>query len=351
MKKKILFDCEKMRYPNTGIYHFCNSLSRAIEKKIDHTQEELILYTPKKEQKNFKDYKLVDYNSLHKFYHFGTRKFDLWHTTFQLSRYLPFNNKTRLIITIHDLNFLYEHTNRRDIISKAKKRMQKNIDRAQTIVTISNYVAEDLKNHLTIKDQSLQTIYNGWNVSEFPGYDSPLYRPAKSFLFSIGTVMPKKNFHTLPCLLTNNNHELIIAGEIDETYKEKILQQAALYKVTDRVKIIGPVSEQDKYWYYINCFAFLFPSIAEGFGAPAVEAMYYGKPTFLSNLTSLPEIGGDVAYYFNDFDPENMRKQFEKGMHHYISTNPKNAIIARTKLLFSWENSALKYIEAYRKLY
>ena len=133
--------------------------------------------------------------------------------------------------------------------------------------------------------------------------------------------------------------------------KKKIIQQAALHGVANRVKIIGPVSEQDKYWYYINCLAFLFPSLAEGFGAPAVEAMYYGKPTFLSTLTCLPEIGGNVAYYFHNFDPSSMQNEFEKGMHHYSSTNPKEAIINRTIYLFKWENAAAKYLKAYREMY
>ena len=45
----------------------------------------------------------------------------------------------------------------------------------------------------------------------------------------------------------------------------------------------------------------IYPSAAEGFGIPAIEAMLFGKPVFLSSLTSLPEIGGKVAYYFNNF--------------------------------------------------
>lgn len=350
--KKILFDCERMRYPNTGIFHFCNSLGHALLKQANPIEEQLTLYLPVEQKKQFESYKnIINYNSLHKFHHFGTAKYNVWHCTFQASHYLPNSRKPNVLITIHDLNFLYEHSNKPDFVNQLIKRMQKNVDRAQTIVAISDYVAKDIKTHFHIKDQTIQTIYNGWNVSEFPGYDNPIYRPVKPFLFAIGTVIPKKNFHTLPCLLKKNDYELIIAGEIDIAYKEKILDQAVLHGVTDKVKIIGPVSEQDKYWYYVNCLAFMFPSLAEGFGAPAVEAMYYGKPVFLSNLTSLPEIGGDVAYYFCNFEAESMQEKFEKGMQHYSSTNAKEAIIARTMLLFKWENAASKYLEAYRKLY
>ena len=52
-------------------------------------------------------------------------------------------------------------------------------------------------------------------------------------------------------------------------------------------------------------------SLAEGFGLPVIEAMTYGKPVFLSRRTSLPEIGGDKAFYFNDeFDPDGMKEKF-----------------------------------------
>ena len=59
--------------------------------------------------------------------------------------------------------------------------------------------------------------------------------------------------------------------------------------MADRVIIAGPVSADDKNWYYANCEAFAFPSLAEGFGLPVIEAMNHGKPVFLSRLTALPE--------------------------------------------------------------
>jgi glycosyltransferase involved in cell wall biosynthesis len=112
------------------------------------------------------------------------------------------------------------------------------------------------------------------------------------------------------------------------------------------VKLLGPVSAENKYWYLKNCSAFLFPSLAEGFGIPPIEAMHFGKPVFLSTKTSLPEIGGQYAYYFDDFNPENMCKVFDAGMKHYSQTNPKSLIIRHADQ-FNWEKSA----KAYRKVY
>jgi glycosyltransferase involved in cell wall biosynthesis len=114
----------------------------------------------------------------------------------------------------------------------------------------------------------------------------------------------------------------------------------------------GPVmlySEADKAWYLHHCLAFMLPSLAEGFGAPVVEAMKFGKPLFLSNRTSLPEIGSDVAFYFNNFDPEHMHQVFYDGMFAYQQNGLEKKIIARGND-FNWEEKAKEYINIYRSL-
>jgi glycosyltransferase involved in cell wall biosynthesis len=94
----------------------------------------------------------------------------------------------------------------------------------------------------------------------------------------------------------------------------------------------------------------MFPSVAEGFGAPVVEAMHFGKPVFLSDKTSLPEIGGDAAYYFKQFDKEYMQKVFEEGMTHYAQHNPVTTIQQRARK-FSWDTNAQEYMKLYRSMY
>ena len=73
----------------------------------------------------------------------------------------------------------------------------------------------------------------------------------------------------------------MIAGVTHQPwYQRKIEEEAKRLGVTERVIFTGAISENDKYWYYQNCTAFVFPSIAEGFGLPVIEAMYFGKPVF-----------------------------------------------------------------------
>jgi glycosyltransferase involved in cell wall biosynthesis len=192
-------------------------------------------------------------------------------------------------------------------------------------------------------------VYNGCEVAEFPDYNNPGYNPVRPFLFSIGTILPKKNFHVLACLLKDKNYELIIAGKGRGDYARKIIEAGKKFDAESRIKLIGPVSIEDKYWYLKNCTAFLFPSLAEGFGIPPIEAMHFGKPVFLSTFTSLPEIGGQYAYYFNNFDPDDMLDTFEKGMADYMNANSASAIIQHANK-FNWEKNAKEYWKIYKNL-
>ena len=198
-------------------------------------------------------------------------------------------------------------------------------------------------------DKPWKVIYNGCNAPETNSFAQPKYVPAKPFLFSIGLFMSRKNFHVLPALLEGNQYELVIAGVNDFAYKQQVLQAARQHGVQDRVRLVGPISDEEKFWYYQQCRAFLFPSIGEGFGLPIVEAMWFGKPVFLSTATCLPEIGHDVAYYFNDFDQEAMKKTFDEGLRHYDQTQPQEKIRQRAAL-FSWTKAAAEYMQVYREL-
>jgi glycosyltransferase involved in cell wall biosynthesis len=135
----------------------------------------------------------------------------------------------------------------------------------------------------------------------------------------------------------------------DFDYVEKIIGEAKRLGVADRVHLVGPVSNEEKFWYYQHCLAFCFPSKAEGFGLPVLEAMHFGKPVFISRATSLPEIGGDKAYYFDSFDPLAMQEVFEKGMNDYFN-NQRTAAIRQHADSFSWNRAVQEYLDVYRKL-
>ncbi|MBZ5698921.1 MAG: glycosyltransferase family 4 protein [Acidobacteriia bacterium] len=346
---RILIDCERTKHPHTGLFHFCLQLGSALIRYADPGRERLTFYVPRGQRGLFgpgQDY--FFYRRFHKFWIPRTRSFNLWHCTYQNSRLLPPSSNTRVVLTIHDLNFLVERKAEPAKIKKRIRQVQANIDRADHIVCISQFTLTTVTTHLRLGNRPVEVIYNGCNVNEFPAFDQPRYRPAHPYIFSLGTVLPKKNVHVLPCLLSGIDYELVIAGILNSDYEKVIRAAARHHGVQDRVHLLGPISEEEKSWYFRNCHAFAFPSLAEGFGFPVVEAMYYGKPVFLSDHTSLPEIGGSEAYYFTDFDPAAMQEVFNRGMRDY-QTQGRAEQIRKRASRYSWDQAARDYLTVYRK--
>ncbi len=348
--KQVLVDMHRLKYnPYNGLYSVSINLGKALAAKHPSGME-LVYYLPKKDFGIFgNDAKYTEHRSIDKFYKFGTGKYDLWHATTQLSWYRPFNKRTKVLYTLYDFSYLIEDPGNTKRNNRLLKQTQDRIDRADYITGISQFAIDEAKKHLNLGDKPTRAIQLGCTVSEFPGFDSPKYRPAKPFLFTIGLVQPRKNFHVLPPLLLGNDYELVIAGLNEFDYGKEVMEAAKKFGVEDRVKLIGPASEEEKYWYYKHCEAFLFPSYAEGFGLPVIEAMYHGKPVFISDKTSLPEVGGDAAYYFRSFDPDNMRQVFKKGMEDYVLTNPSEKI-KQQAAKFNWDDCAAEYIEVYQQM-
>ena len=141
----------------------------------------------------------------------------------------------------------------------------------------------------------------------------------------------------------------IIGHHDDPNYIAQMKRLAQKLGVGQRLHLPGTVSEADKIWYLRHCKAFLHPSLAEGFGLPVVEAMQFGKPIFLSRLTSLPEIGGDAAYYFPDFEANVVQEVYRQGMKEYETSNQSEAIVKHAAQ-FDWQKSARQYISVYQSL-
>jgi glycosyltransferase involved in cell wall biosynthesis len=277
---------------------------------------------------------------------------DVIHITDQHSHFKPKDTNSTILLTIHDLNYLIESPNEK-AMEEERRKHQRMVDMADYIVCISHFSKESVLNNLDTKGKPVDVIYQGCQIEEFEEVGQPRYVPDVPFLFAISNLLPKKNFHVLPCLLKDNNYKLILSGITEHhdqrLYVKKIMEQAALHGVEDRVIITGPVTNEERQWYYKNCMAFMFPSIAEGFGFPPLEAMHFGKPVFASTCTSVPEVCGDAAYYFKSFEPSEMIKTFQEGMHHYETYKPVKKLRERYEF-FNWEKTAAEYIKLYEKL-
>jgi glycosyltransferase involved in cell wall biosynthesis len=74
----------------------------------------------------------------------------------------------------------------------------------------------------------------------------------------------------------------------------------------------GFMSDEELSIFYQNASVYVFPSLCEGFGLPALEAISYGVPVVASNATSLPEILGEAAVYFNPLSPPDMAEKINQ---------------------------------------
>ncbi len=277
------------------------------------------------------------------------RRYDLWHATTQLAKYLPLDDSVPVVLTIHDLNFLRERD--AEICTRNLRRIQRLVDRASVVTTISRFVAEEVREHLDLGTRPLRVVYNGLIGAGLSSAAPPAFVDDRPFFFSIGDVVAKKNFHVLLRLLPGlPQFRLIVAGNDRTDYAQEIRRLATEAGVSDRVLLPGIVSDATRCWLYQHCAAFFFPSLTEGFGLPVVEAMSLGKPVFLSRLTSLPEVGGELAFYWDSFDADHMLRVFRDGMAAYAA-NPQYPVqLANHAAQFSWDKAAAEYVAIYRNV-
>jgi glycosyltransferase involved in cell wall biosynthesis len=349
---RIIFDAERMKHPYTGLFYYCKFLGRHILEETKKDVFDLGFYLPHNASKSFgEDVYQIEQHPLHKFFLPLKKECALWHNTYQNSSYFPSKKSIPILLTIHDLNFMYDEKKSAAKKNKYLKAVQQNIDRSEHVVAISNSTLQDVKKHLNTHNKATSVIYNGCSIDEISVLSEPQHKPQTPFLFTIGTVVNKKNFHVLPALLKNKNWQLVIAGTIaSNDYKNMIIAEAIKHNVQNQVVFVGSISENDKQWYYKHCLSFVFPSISEGFGLPVIEAMHFGKPVVLSKLTCLPEIGGTEAYYFDSFEPSVMQANLESALHHYQNNPSQKESIKKRAGFFSWKNAAKDFVEVYKTI-
>lgn len=303
--------------------------------------------------KEFEDFfKVKDYNSLSRYPLFRIRKkYNLWHSLNQNTKIEPSHDQPYLL-TVHNISYIIDHT---DYTSKKNHiRFQEKLNRSQAITYISNYAKESTHQFFDVPKVDEYVVYNGNPILEINLEDNymPELKVKDPFLFSIGEFTDRKNFQSLiPMMHELKDFNLIIAGKKNTENGEKVQQLIAKYKLNDRVFLAGKISELDKQYYYKHCSSFVFPSLREGFGLPVIEAMKFGKPVFISDNTSLPEIGGQHAFYWNNYDPSEMAKILEQGMDTFHNNKAayESAYIKRAES-FNWSSSAKAYIDIYHSL-
>lgn len=246
-------------------------------------------------------YALQRHLSLH------ARRFDLWHVLHQHNPYRRPWGARRGLATVHDLNYLYGDDER--FKTKASRRLARIADAADAFVAISGHTRADLVAALG-KAKPVHVIANGVRdlaavVPQRPRALAPQFEAGR-YHFHLSRMAPLKNPDALLALMALLPGEhLVLAGPRNRD-SEAVAARAAARGLA-KVQVLYDVSITEKAWLLAHCRAFLFPSLAEGFGLPPLEAMQFGRPVFLSTRTSLPEVGGAAASYWPDLDPAAMR--------------------------------------------
>lgn len=352
MKPKILIDTERLKYPNSGIATVCKS----IIKGLSNTEKFSVkFYGPESYFKKINTNQVVVWKWWHRFVPADISEFQLVHVMHQLSNYFhTLHHYQKKIVTVHDLNFLHDHSSPKKK-KKSQRLVQKNIGNADAIAFISHFAKNDFEKNEHLfqfaKRPLKEVVYNGLIFPEQRIFVSERlnYLKQHPLILNIGVLFPKKNQKVLLPLLQDNSKILVlVASDVKPDYEAALMDLAKKLGVQDRVKIFKNITEEEKYFLLQNCEALCHPSLAEGFGIPPLEALYFGKPVFLSTLTSLPEIGGDCAYYFDDFSPEKMRSVYENGLYNFNSDYEANRLKYRTH---AEKFSYIKMVESYEKLY
>ena len=355
--KKIFLETHNIKNLNTGFGQFNFNLAKALSNETEFINEHEVILNCDNDRVRKELGESLSYNTylpITRYSFFRIKKnFSLWHSVNQNTKIEPATNNIPYLLTIHDVNFLEEETG-----SKLEFRINQfknKIKRSSAIVYISEFAKTSTHEHFNIPNIPEYVIYNGNNLNNYSKHSETIctgFIPDKPFIFSIGQVVEKKNFHTLIEMLRfTTDVQLVIAGEMKSQYAETLKEKVKLYGLENRVFLLGTISESDKIYYYKNCLALGFPSLREGFGLPVLEAMTFGKPVFLSNKTSLPEIGGQNSFYWDNFDPEYMATIFNEGINQF-NENKEMYISAYKQHAqkFTWENAAKEYMTFYKSI-
>ena len=352
-KPRVFLESHHINNMFTGFGHFNYWLIRSLSET--DSEFEFIAYALKKAPfKDFEDkvtYKR--YFSLHRHKPLRIRtRYDIWHSLNQNTKVEPYY-KMPYLMTLHDVNFL-EQAPEGGANKKQFQLLKEKIDRSDSIVYISEFAKKSANRFFDIPASvPQQVIYNGNPVSALAPVElknPPLIK--KPFLFSLGQFRETKNFHSLVGMLSElKDHQLVLSGDHSKPYGNVVKEEIRKYKLEDRILLPGKISEMEKHYYLQNCEAFVFPSLCEGFGLPPIEAMAYGKPIFLANRTSLPEIGGEFAFYWDNNDPESMAEVFREGMNRYQDKEQLYQLELRKRAeSFDWRKTAQEYLQVYRSL-
>lgn len=213
--------------------------------------------------------------------------------------------------------------------------VQKAIQNADEIFTVSEWSKKDVHKYLKIPLEKIKAAYPSvgeefFDTSSRENDNKILekYGIFGRYIFYVGGFDARKNipellkaFNKLVERYEINDISLVLGGEDKSKFSPlftNIQKEIGDNGLENKVKSIGFVEQKDMPSLYHQCELYVLPSLYEGFGLMALEAMACGAPAAISKVSSLPEVGGDATLYFNPHDSEEMARVMGK-----ILKNPK----------------------------
>lgn len=226
---------------------------------------------------------------------------------------LPLVHPKKSVVTIHDIawkfypetftlfNRLFLELSTRFALSAAEK-----------IIAVSEATRQDLIKFYKIDPRKIAVVHHGYEISDkckvtsgkSAGLPTTHYQLPTKFVLFISTLQPRKNLEGLiDAVKTLRNEEqalfdykLVIVGKPGWKF-EKILKK--IEENRDFVVYLNHVSDQEKNYILSQAELLVLPSFYEGFGMQILESLAAGVPVATSNISSMPEVAGDAAVYFN----------------------------------------------------
>lgn len=276
-------------------------------------------------------------------YHIETDRYDIFHPTFLNPYYIGKTKGKPVVATMHDLNHeKFTMADSKNVMAKRKAVLAD----ATHIVAISQQTKNDLINYYDIDDKKVTVVYHGIDQDIYKTSGKRLFE--KPYLLYVGGRNRYKNFQTFlyGFALLKEDIDLVCTGvtfNMEETYLIENL------KIGHRIHQMF-VSNDQMNQLMAQAVAFIYPSIAEGFGMPILEAFRCGCPCIISDIPCFHEVGGNAAKYFNPNEVDDISSTIESVINNKTTLGKLRQSGFERMKLFSWEETARRTFDVYNSL-
>lgn len=276
---------------------------------------------------------------------------------------LPLNFKGKSVVTIHDLA-IYKHPEWFPPKQKfsTKISVPQSVNKANKIIAISESTKKDLINILNVASEEIKVVYEGFTQDpklnkKYIEQVKNKYKIKNNFILHLGTLEPRKNaallikaFDDLVCekFKKYKDYELILAGV--KGWKYKPIFQAISAAKCGRVRYIGYISQKEKMALLTSATCFAFPSLWEGFGLPALEAISLKTPVLTSNISSLPEVVGKAGVLVDPYKISSIKNGLHKILSDKRVIKRFTAQCKKQAKKFSWQKCAKETLVVYKQI-